>query len=235
MEYIGKVSRYFAALDKSDCGLEAIEIAQAAALAIGFDAFGIGAEDAAGNFGLRFDGFQAGCYAAYIRAHGAANPIRERAFRHRRPWHWTAAEMRTGDFDPAAYGLRWGVACGEALSDGARIIINYGSSTTMPPDNRNQMDAIKAIMLRLNLEIVTALERVGWFDVPGLTERHWQVLELLCAGMDRKTIAPRLDIAYNTVTNRINDMCKITGAKNEKELIARFAAKMNSKKMGAKK
>ena len=137
---------------------------------MGFDAFGIGAEDASGNFGLRFDGFPAGCYAAYIRAHGAANPIRERAFRHRGPWHWTASKCWQAIFSPAAYGLRWGVACAEMLSDGARIIINYGSSTTMPPDNRNQMDAIKTIMLRLNLEIVTALERVGLFDVPGLTE-----------------------------------------------------------------
>lgn len=233
MDDIGKVSGFFRSLDKSDSVLDVIEIACTAGQAIGFDAFGIGASDAAGNFGLRYDWFPPGCYAAYIQAYGAANQIREHALRHRRPYHWLENELRTSSFDPDVFGLRWGVACAETLSDGAKTILNYGSKIE-PPCGKH-MEAIKAILLRLNLEIVTALERIGWFDTPGLTERHWQVLELLCAGMDRKTIAPRLDIAYNTVTNRINDMCKITGAKNEKELIARFAAKMNSKKMGAKK
>ena len=42
------------------------------------------------------------------------------------------------------------------------------------------------------------------------------MLELLCAGMDRKTIAPRLDIAYNTVTNRINDMYRSPGQRTKR-------------------
>ena len=56
-------------------------------------------------------------------------------------------------------------------------------------------------------------------EAPGLTSREWQVLDLLAQGLDNPGIAAALDLAEQTVKNRISRIYGKLGLKSRAEAV----------------